>query len=104
MILYKAIKYYILDYCLERIFNGIGRNFKNGINTIMPTEITPGMFIKRLEMEEGQWWWTDVHIISIERMTRRDYEEYDIVFACKDTNTLAYDGFITDNYPLVVYF
>jgi len=66
--------------------------------------MTAGMTIKRIEMEDGHWWWDDVQIISVEKLNRRNIEEYDVVFVCGDTNTLGYDGFITDNYPLTVYF
>ncbi len=64
MILYAAIKYKILDFCLERIFKAIGINFNNlKVEDANCRELSVGMKLKRLEFMG--FWWDDVEILSI---------------------------------------
>lgn len=54
MILYKAIKYKILDYCLDKMFDGISRNFSSKIS-ISVHDVKVGMVLSRIE-SNGYWW------------------------------------------------
>ncbi len=55
MILYKAIKYCIIDYCINRIFGDIGRNFMKSSEIIPITQVIPGMNVSRIVFDNIQY-------------------------------------------------
>jgi hypothetical protein len=67
MILYNAIKYKILDYCLDSFFRAVRRNFSIFSKRIDPRELKEGSVIKTLFINWGTRYDTveDVEIINI---------------------------------------
>ena len=49
MVIYKAIKYTILEFCLESLFRGIVRNFADKKNMVKLSELAMGTEIKQVE-------------------------------------------------------
>ena len=69
MILYTAIKYKILDYCLESLFNALVMNFSNlSVEHMYCTELRIGMKMKKLEFLG--FWWNDVEILGIKKSNK----------------------------------
>jgi hypothetical protein len=65
MVLYKAIKYKILEYCLDLILNGLngfgGKRFEIGVN-----DLYVGMQINRIELGgRHSLWWTNCVITEV---------------------------------------
>jgi hypothetical protein len=52
MIFYKAIKYKILDFCLDSLCNAISRNFtKTGEHTLQLKDLQQGMRVSRIDFD-----------------------------------------------------
>ncbi len=100
MILYKAIKYSILDYCLNSICDSVLKNFSrlNGhIQILRIEDLAPGMYIKRMEFEDYGFWWTNVTILNVGKLQDPAYNvDYNIYFSFHETNfdrrTIDEDG------------
>ncbi len=89
MILYKAIKYKILEFCLDSFLKKIASNiFSDRFDVLSPGQLTPGMTFSRMEIgEEGfHSFWTDVRITGIQSLSYQDYISYKIIFYFSETN------------------
>jgi hypothetical protein len=49
MVIYKAIRYKILEFCLDSLFTGIARNFSDRKNLVRLSELPVGTQIKQVE-------------------------------------------------------
>ena len=51
MVIYKIIKYKILEFCLDSLFNGIARNFSDRKYIVKLSELPIGTRIKQVEYQ-----------------------------------------------------
>ncbi len=100
MIFYKALKYKILEFCVDSMFNSIFRNFSKSDSKVGLKDLRRGMRVSYLE--EGGRIYTDCYFefinrievdLSMHGITAPVYYAY---ILCRDTNIPEDERYATD--------
>lgn len=83
MILYKAIKYSILDYCLDVFFEKFGINLANLSNTMKFEDLKEGMILSKILIydKRGLRTWDSCKIRAIKQGNLFIIIEFDFTFS-----------------------